>query len=106
MSGKQKSRCVRLTVANPLPPYPVPERSLVCRGLVYLTARLALPLMARCDGQFDALFPQGLALVVRTRRFSISHLQRHLRIGYGRACRLMAAIEATNLVKREIGNTR
>jgi S-DNA-T family DNA segregation ATPase FtsK/SpoIIIE len=62
--------------------------------------------MGRCDGRFDPMFPQGLALVVRTQRFSISHLQRHLCIGYRRACRLMAAIEATNLVKREIGNTK
>lgn len=93
-------------MAKPLPPYPIPERSLICRGLVFLTIRLILPLMGRCDGRFDPLFPEGLTLVVRTRRFSISHLQRHLRIGYRRACRLMAAIEATNLVKREIANTR
>lgn len=97
---------MRLIVPSPLPPYPAPELSMVSRGLLWLAMRLILPLLARCDGQFDALFPQGLALVIRTRQFSISHLQRHLRIGYRRACRLMTAIEATNLVEREIGNTR
>lgn len=91
---------------NPLPPYPLPKRSFICKVAVGLTTRFALPLMARCDGRFDPLFPQGLALVVRTKRFSISHLQRHLLIGYRRACRLMTAIEATNLVKRDVANTR
>jgi DNA segregation ATPase FtsK/SpoIIIE-like protein len=61
-----------------------------------------MPLLARCDGRFDELFPQGLALVVRTNNFSISHLQRHLLLGYRRACRMMAAIEATGIVKRKI----
>lgn len=93
-------------MANPLPPYPVTERSMFCKGLLWFAMRFILPLMARCDSRFDPLFPQGLALVIRTQRFSIAHLQRYLRIGYGRAWRLMAAIEATKLVKREIGNTR
>lgn len=51
-------------------------------------------LLGRIDGRFDPLFPQAIVLVVSTRNRSIAHLQRHLILGYGRACRIMRAIDA------------
>lgn len=54
--------------------------------------------LARCDGRFDALFPQALAVVISTGNFSISHLQRRFLLGYGRACRLMKAIRASGVI--------
>lgn len=50
-------------------------------------------LLSRYSPRLDTLYPSGLALVVKSENFTITHLQRHLRIGYKRACRMMAQIE-------------
>lgn len=81
-------------------PGKLPARSLLCTALLSVVLRVVRPLLARCDGSFDVLFPQALAVVLRTGNFSISHLQRNLLLGYRRACRLMAAVEAANVVPR------
>lgn len=89
------------------PPYPPPPPPpFLCRFLTAIFQRLLLPLLAKHDGRYDALFLPGLVLVARSQNFSISFLQRHLCIGYSRACRIMAAIEATQLVKRETAKTK
>lgn len=84
------------------PPYSSPPApSIICHLVAAFSQRFLLPLLAKYDGKYDSLFLQALVLVVRSRQFSIAHLQRHLRIGYSRACRIMAAVEATQLVTRE-----
>ncbi len=50
------------------------------------------------DAERDPLFDQAVEIVVRTRRPSISFVQRHLRIGYNRAARLIEAMEQAGLV--------
>lgn len=45
------------------------------------------------DGALDPLYTHARSLVLRQQRASISLIQRHLRIGYGRASRLLAAME-------------
>ncbi|HRG72904.1 MAG TPA: DNA translocase FtsK, partial [Thauera aminoaromatica] len=50
------------------------------------------------DGESDALYDQAVEIVVKTRRPSISLVQRHLRIGYNRAARLIEAMEKAGLV--------
>jgi S-DNA-T family DNA segregation ATPase FtsK/SpoIIIE len=50
------------------------------------------------QGEKDPLYDQAVEIVVRTRRPSISLVQRHLRIGYNRAARLIEDMERAGLV--------
>ncbi len=49
-------------------------------------------------GEADPLYDQAVEIVLRTRRASISLVQRHLRIGYNRAARLIEQMEQAGLV--------
>ncbi|MDP2398268.1 MAG: DNA translocase FtsK 4TM domain-containing protein [Burkholderiales bacterium] len=49
-------------------------------------------------GEADPLYDQAVAIVLKTRRPSISLVQRHLRIGYNRAARLIEQMERSGLV--------
>ncbi|MBN8440532.1 MAG: DNA translocase FtsK 4TM domain-containing protein [Thauera sp.] len=50
------------------------------------------------EGEADPLYDQAVEIVVKTRRPSISLVQRHLRIGYNRAARLIEQMERAGLV--------
>ncbi len=50
------------------------------------------------DAESDPMYDQAVALVLQTRRPSISLVQRHLRIGYNRAARLIEQMERSGLV--------
>jgi S-DNA-T family DNA segregation ATPase FtsK/SpoIIIE len=50
------------------------------------------------DAESDPLYDQAVAIVLKTRRPSISLVQRHLRIGYNRAARLIEQMERAGLV--------
>ncbi|WP_151634266.1 DNA translocase FtsK [Noviherbaspirillum aerium] len=49
-------------------------------------------------GESDNLYDQAVAVVLKNRRASISLVQRHLRIGYNRAARLLEQMEQSGLV--------
>jgi DNA segregation ATPase FtsK/SpoIIIE, S-DNA-T family len=49
-------------------------------------------------GEADPLYDQAVEIVLRTRRASISLVQRHLRIGYNRAARLIEQMEQAGMV--------
>ena len=49
-------------------------------------------------GESDAMYDQAVAIVLQHRRASISLVQRHLRIGYNRAARLLEQMEKAGLV--------
>ncbi|MBC7944178.1 MAG: DNA translocase FtsK, partial [Burkholderiales bacterium] len=46
----------------------------------------------------DALYDEAVAIVLKSRRASISLVQRHLRIGYNRAARLIEQMERAGMV--------
>ncbi len=50
------------------------------------------------DGGDAALYDKAVAVVTQTRRASISGVQRHLRIGYNRAARLVEQMESDGVV--------
>nr|WP_246099434.1 DNA translocase FtsK [Methylibium rhizosphaerae] len=50
------------------------------------------------EGEADPMYDQAVAVVLQHRRASISLVQRHLRIGYNRAARLLEQMEKSGLV--------
>jgi len=50
------------------------------------------------DAESDPLYDQAVEIVLKSRRASISLVQRHLRIGYNRAARLIEQMERAGLV--------
>ena len=50
------------------------------------------------DGESDPMYDQAVGIVLQHRRASISLVQRHLRIGYNRAARLLEQMEKSGLV--------
>ena len=49
-------------------------------------------------GEADPLYDEAVAIVLKSRRASISFVQRHLRIGYNRAARLLEEMERAGVV--------
>lgn len=50
------------------------------------------------DAESDPLYDQAVQVILKNRRASISSVQRHLRIGYNRAARLLEQMEQAGLV--------
>jgi S-DNA-T family DNA segregation ATPase FtsK/SpoIIIE len=53
---------------------------------------------ADANGEADPMYDQAVAIVMQHKRASISLVQRHLRIGYNRAARLLEQMEKSGLV--------
>jgi S-DNA-T family DNA segregation ATPase FtsK/SpoIIIE len=58
----------------------------------------------QAGGESDPLYDQAVEVVVKNRRASISLVQRHLRIGYNRAARLLEQMEQSGLVSAMSSN--
>jgi S-DNA-T family DNA segregation ATPase FtsK/SpoIIIE len=56
------------------------------------------------SGETDPLYDEAVAFVIRSRRASISSVQRQLRIGYNRAARLVEEMEAAGLLSSMASN--
>jgi S-DNA-T family DNA segregation ATPase FtsK/SpoIIIE len=50
------------------------------------------------DAESDPMYDQAVAIVLQHKKASISLVQRHLRIGYNRAARLLEQMEKSGLV--------
>jgi DNA segregation ATPase FtsK/SpoIIIE, S-DNA-T family len=59
---------------------------------------------ADADAEADPMYDQAVAIVLQNRRASISLVQRHLRIGYNRAARLLEQMEKAGLVSPMASN--
>ena len=59
---------------------------------------------ANAGGEADPLYDQAVAIVLENKRASISLVQRHLRIGYNRAARLLEDMERAGLVSKMSGS--
>jgi S-DNA-T family DNA segregation ATPase FtsK/SpoIIIE len=53
---------------------------------------------SEANGEADPMYDQAVAIVLQHKRASISLVQRHLRIGYNRAARLLEQMERSGLV--------
>jgi DNA segregation ATPase FtsK/SpoIIIE, S-DNA-T family len=56
------------------------------------------------DAESDPMYDQAVAVVLQNKRASISLVQRHLRIGYNRAARLLEQMEKAGLVSALAAN--
>jgi S-DNA-T family DNA segregation ATPase FtsK/SpoIIIE len=50
------------------------------------------------DAETDPLYDQAVAIVTRSRKASISYVQRQLKVGYNRAARMVEAMERAGVV--------
>jgi len=61
---------------------------------------------ANSDPESDPLYDQAIEFVTRTRRASISSVQRHLRVGYNRAARMIETMEMAGVITAAEDNGR
>jgi S-DNA-T family DNA segregation ATPase FtsK/SpoIIIE len=70
----------------------------ILEGGVLDTESGEAPAPGEANGEADPMYDQAVAVVLQHRRASISLVQRHLRIGYNRAARLLEQMEKSGLV--------
>jgi S-DNA-T family DNA segregation ATPase FtsK/SpoIIIE len=56
------------------------------------------------NGEKDPIYDQAVEVVLKNRKASISLVQRHLKIGYNRAARLVEDMEKAGLVSAMSGS--
>ena len=61
---------------------------------------------ANSDPESDPLYDQAIEFVTRSRRASISSVQRHLRVGYNRAARMIETMEMAGVITAAEDNGR
>lgn len=85
-------------VVNALKQSGTPDYMLDLTQTTSETSDLGVELADNDGGEKDALYDQAVHIVLKTRRASISSIQRRFKIGYNRAARLMEEMERAGLV--------
>ncbi|WP_028487744.1 FtsK/SpoIIIE family DNA translocase [Thiothrix lacustris] len=60
--------------------------------------------LAEREGESDPLYDEAVAVVIESRRASISYLQRRLKVGYNRAARMIEDMEGAGVVSPVLSN--
>ncbi|MGL4185213.1 MAG: DNA translocase FtsK [Thiotrichaceae bacterium] len=60
--------------------------------------------LAEREGESDPLYDEAVAIVIESRRASISYLQRRLKVGYNRAARMIEDMETAGVVSAVSSN--
>ncbi len=60
--------------------------------------------MTEREGESDPLYDEAVAVVIESRRASISYLQRRLKVGYNRAARMIEDMESAGVVSPVLSN--
>lgn len=60
--------------------------------------------LAEREGESDPLYDEAVAVVIESRRASISYLQRRLKVGYNRAARMIEDMESAGVVSPVLSN--
>jgi S-DNA-T family DNA segregation ATPase FtsK/SpoIIIE len=68
------------------------------------TEEAAEPVPGDADAEADPLYDEAVAFVIRTRKASISAVQRQLRVGYNRAARLVEQMETAGILSAMASN--
>ena len=66
--------------------------------LLFLIKKNSILGESESSGEKDPLYDEAVEIVLRTKKASISYVQRNLRIGYNRAARIIEDMEKAGLV--------
>ncbi len=88
------------------PPPPFPEEARILSGSTGESKDGEAPDPGENDPEEEGLYQEALAVVVRQKKASTSLIQRHLRIGYNRAARLIDRMESEGVIGPSDGTSR
>ena len=105
ISEDEVHRIVEFWRRMPSPP-PLPEEEKILAGSSLDSKEGDPPGPGENDPEEEGLYQEALSVVVRQKKASTSLIQRHLRIGYNRAARLIDRMESEGVIGPSDGTSR